>query len=135
VIEDPDIPLRHYNYIYIRDLLKEKHNQKVSLFNIQHKGDVNARNKHGRTALMGAAREGRLIIAALLIDHSADVSVKKKFGKTAWKVAKENKLHETANFLRSPNAKAVLSGTGQIRINEPFLGSLLDAERVENLLD
>jgi hypothetical protein len=34
LIEDPDIPLRHYNYSYIRDLLREKHNQKVSLSTI-----------------------------------------------------------------------------------------------------
>ena len=29
-IENPDIPLRHYNYGYTRDLLREKNNQKVS---------------------------------------------------------------------------------------------------------
>jgi len=34
LIEDPDIPLRHYNYSYVRDLLREKHNQKVSLSTI-----------------------------------------------------------------------------------------------------
>ena len=34
MIEDPDIPLRHYNYSYIRDLLRETHHQKVSLSTI-----------------------------------------------------------------------------------------------------
>ena len=31
LIEDPEIPLRHYNYSYVKDLLETKHNQKVSL--------------------------------------------------------------------------------------------------------
>ena len=31
LIKDPEIPLRHYNYSYIRDLLKEKYHQKVAL--------------------------------------------------------------------------------------------------------
>lgn len=102
---------------------------------LENGADPNIKDKSSKTALMSAAREGRLIIAALLIDHSADVSVKDKFGKTARKIAKENRLNEMANFLRSPNAKAVLSGTGQIHINKPFLESLLDAEQVKNLLD
>lgn len=97
--------------------------------------DPNIKDKSSKTALMGAARQGRLIIAALLIDHGADVSIKDKFGKTARKIAKENRLKEMANFLRSPNAKAVLSGTGQIHINKPFMESLLDAEQVKNLLE
>jgi ankyrin repeat protein len=102
---------------------------------LENNADPNIKDKSSRTALMGAARKGRLIIAALLIEHGADVSVKDKFGKTARKIAKENQLDEMADFLRSPNAKALLSGTGQIRINEPFLQSLLDEEQVKNLLD
>jgi hypothetical protein len=31
LIEDPEIPLRHYNYSYIKDLLETKYNQEVSL--------------------------------------------------------------------------------------------------------
>jgi len=34
MIQNTEIPLRHYNYSYIRDLLKEKYNQKVSLSTI-----------------------------------------------------------------------------------------------------
>lgn len=34
MIENPDIPLKHYNYTYIRDLLRETHHQKVSLSTI-----------------------------------------------------------------------------------------------------
>ena len=34
MIQNIEIPLRHYNYSYIRDLLKEKYNQKVSLSTI-----------------------------------------------------------------------------------------------------
>jgi hypothetical protein len=34
MIENPDIPVRHYNYSYIRDLLRETHHQKVSLSTI-----------------------------------------------------------------------------------------------------
>ena len=29
MIENPDIPVRHYNYSYIRDLLREKYNQQA----------------------------------------------------------------------------------------------------------
>jgi len=34
MIQDVDIPLRHYNYSYVRGLLEEKYNQKVSLSTI-----------------------------------------------------------------------------------------------------
>jgi len=34
LIEDPEIPLRHYNYSYVKDLLETKYNQKVSLSTI-----------------------------------------------------------------------------------------------------
>ena len=34
LVEDPDIPLRHYNYSYVRDLLREQYHQKVSLSTI-----------------------------------------------------------------------------------------------------
>jgi hypothetical protein len=34
LIGDPDIPLNHYNYSYVRDLLREKYDQKVSLSTI-----------------------------------------------------------------------------------------------------
>ncbi|HUT73195.1 MAG TPA: hypothetical protein VMW89_21185 [Desulfatiglandales bacterium] len=42
LIEDPHIPLRHYNYSYVRDLLREKHNQKVSLSTV-----IDRAKKHG----------------------------------------------------------------------------------------
>jgi hypothetical protein len=42
MIANPDIPLRHYNYSYIRDLLRETHHQKVSLSTI-----INRAKKHG----------------------------------------------------------------------------------------
>ena len=34
MIENPDVPLRHYNYSYVRDLLIEKYDQKVALSTI-----------------------------------------------------------------------------------------------------
>ena len=34
LIGDPNIPLNHYNYSYVRDLLREKYDQKVSLSTI-----------------------------------------------------------------------------------------------------
>ena len=34
MIQDVDIPLRHYNYSYVRGLLEEKYNRKVSLSTI-----------------------------------------------------------------------------------------------------
>jgi hypothetical protein len=42
MIENPDIPLRQYNYSYIRDLLRETHHQKVSLSTI-----IDRAKKHG----------------------------------------------------------------------------------------
>jgi hypothetical protein len=42
IIENPDIPVRHYNYSYIRDLLRETHHQKVSLSTI-----IDRAKKHG----------------------------------------------------------------------------------------
>ena len=38
MIQDKDIPLRYYNYSYIRDLLKEKYHQKVALSTIIDRG-------------------------------------------------------------------------------------------------
>jgi len=34
MIENPDVPLRHYNYSYVRDLLVKKYDQKVALSTI-----------------------------------------------------------------------------------------------------
>jgi hypothetical protein len=42
MIENPDIPVRYYNYSYIRDLLRETHHQKVSLSTI-----IDRAKKHG----------------------------------------------------------------------------------------
>jgi len=42
MIENPDIPVRHYNYSYVRDLLRETHHQKVSLSTI-----IDRAKKHG----------------------------------------------------------------------------------------
>jgi hypothetical protein len=42
MIANPDIPVRHYNYSYIRDLLRETHHQKVSLSTI-----IDRAKKHG----------------------------------------------------------------------------------------
>ena len=42
MIENPNIPVRHYNYSYIRDLLRETHHQKVSLSTI-----IDRAKKHG----------------------------------------------------------------------------------------
>jgi hypothetical protein len=42
MIENPDIPLRHYNYSYIRDLLASKYHQKVSLPTV-----IDRATKHG----------------------------------------------------------------------------------------
>jgi hypothetical protein len=42
MIENPDIPVRHYNYSYVRDLLRETHHQKVSVSTI-----IDRAKKHG----------------------------------------------------------------------------------------
>jgi len=42
MIANPDIPVRHYNYSYIRDLLRETHHQKVSLSTI-----IDRAKRHG----------------------------------------------------------------------------------------
>jgi hypothetical protein len=42
MIENPDIPIRHYNYSYVRDLLRETYDQKVSLSTI-----IDRAKKHG----------------------------------------------------------------------------------------
>jgi len=42
MIENPEIPIKHYNYSYVRDLLRETHHQKVSLSTI-----IDRAKKHG----------------------------------------------------------------------------------------
>lgn len=42
MIENPDIPVKHYNYSYVRDLLRETYDQKVSVSTI-----IDRAKKHG----------------------------------------------------------------------------------------
>jgi ankyrin repeat protein len=62
--------------------------------------DKNARDKMGNTALMHAARDGRLTVLGLLMDSGADYRAKNMNGRTAKDLARENGQHGAVWMLR-----------------------------------
>jgi hypothetical protein len=81
MIENPEIPLRHYNYSYIRDLLRETHHQKVSLSTI-----IDRAKKHGFSVKRKPQKE----------PHDREVLTK---------YAGELIQHDSSHHLWSPPAK------------------------------
>lgn len=74
--------------------------------------DVDARDRHGQTALMLAARHGRRELAALLVAHGADLDVTAKYGLSALMLAVVNAHAELARDLARAGADRTLTGNG-----------------------
>ncbi len=91
---------------------------------IQKGANVNARWKHGRTALMQAVVDNQAKILELLIEKGADLNIKDESGKTAFDLALTQNKKQMARLLKSRGAKLSL-------IDAVKLG---DAEEVTRLL-
>lgn len=67
--------------------------------------DVNAKNQYGETALMNAARWGRVENAAFLIDEGADINAMTKSGETALEFAAYSLHKNVVELLKSHGAR------------------------------
>ncbi len=66
---------------------------------IRYGADVNARRRSGHTALMYAARDGRMAVVEFLLENGADVQLENDEGYTALDLAKEKNHSEIAALL------------------------------------
>lgn len=82
----------------------EEHVGKKSIDEIEallETGDINAKNTEGSTALMIAAAQGYIEIAAALIENGADVNAKDNYGNTAYTKANQNNKTQMIQLLVS----------------------------------
>jgi uncharacterized protein len=73
---------------------------------------IDARDEHGQTALMLAAREGRAQSAAWLVGHGATLDVTAKYGLSALMLAVVNGHVDVVQTLVRAGANLELQGTG-----------------------
>ncbi len=73
---------------------------------------VDARDRHGQTALMLAAHHGHADVVATLIDAGADLDVTAKYGLSALMLAVVAGHPECARLLARAGADRTLTGTG-----------------------
>jgi ankyrin repeat protein len=74
--------------------------------------DVDARDRHGQTALMLAAHAGHDDVIVVLLEHGAALNVTAKFGLSALMLAIVAGHPETARLLARAGADRSLRGTG-----------------------
>jgi ankyrin repeat protein len=74
--------------------------------------DINARDEHGQTALMIAARDGRTSAVRWLIEHGADLNHTAKFHLSALMLAVINGRDAIVGLLADAGADRTIRGTG-----------------------
>jgi uncharacterized protein len=74
--------------------------------------DIDARDKHGQTALTLAAREGRAESVAWLVGHGATLDVTAKYGLSALMLAVVNGHVDVVRILVRSGANLELQGSG-----------------------
>ena len=74
--------------------------------------DINARDAHGQTALMNAARDGQPEVVQLLVAHGADLNHRAKFNLTALMLAVVRGHPDIVRTLVSAGADLTVRGTG-----------------------
>jgi ankyrin repeat protein len=74
--------------------------------------DVNARDEHGQTALMNAARAGRTLVVRLLVDRGAGLNSAAKYGLTALMLAVVAGHVDVVRILVEAGADLQARGTG-----------------------
>lgn len=81
---------------------------KISRLLLNHGANVNAGRQDGMTALMLAAREGKLDFVRLLLKHKANVNARDNFGQTPLLLALQYNHIEIAKLLLDKGANAML---------------------------
>jgi ankyrin repeat protein len=74
--------------------------------------DIDARDEHGQTALMIAARDGRVSVVRWLIAHGAGVNHCARFGLSALMLAVINGRDAIVGLLADAGADRTIRGTG-----------------------
>jgi ankyrin repeat protein len=74
--------------------------------------DVDAKDRHGHTALMIAARDGRQDVAGLLVKHGASLDHTAKYGLSALMIAVVRRHADVVRTLAEAGACLTLRGTG-----------------------
>jgi ankyrin repeat protein len=74
--------------------------------------DINARDEHGQTALMIAARDGRTQSVRWLVEHGADLNHTAKFHLSALMLAVINGRDAIVGILVDAGADRSIRGTG-----------------------
>ena len=74
--------------------------------------DINARDEHGQTALMNAARAGQASVVRLLAARGADLNHRAKYGLTALMLAVIRGHAEVVRVLLEAGADLTPTGTG-----------------------
>lgn len=74
--------------------------------------DVNARDEHGQTGLMIAARDGRTAAVRWLVAHGADLNHRAKFNLSALMLAVINGRDAIVGILVDAGADRSIRGTG-----------------------
>jgi len=73
---------------------------------------INARDEHGQTALMNAARDGQTAVVRLLVERGAALDHHAKYGLTALMLAVIRGHLEVVRVLVEAGAELALMGTG-----------------------
>ena len=106
--------------------------------------DVDAKDQHGQTGLMVAARDGRLDLVRLLLSHGADLDHTAKFHLSALMLAVINGRTEIVQALVEAGADRSIRGSGAPGFHEktaldlatgalrPDLISALQADRKQD---
>jgi ankyrin repeat protein len=74
--------------------------------------DIDARDEHGQTALMNAARDGQVSVVRLLAERGADLNHHAKYGLSAVMLAVLRGHVEVVRVLVDAGADLTLAGTG-----------------------
>ena len=74
--------------------------------------DVNARDEHGQSALMNAARDGHTAMVRLLVARGADLNHTAKFNLSALMLAVINGRDAIVGVLADAGADQTIRGTG-----------------------
>ena len=74
--------------------------------------DVNARDEHGQTALMNAARDGHAAMVRLLVARGADLDHTAKFNLSALMLAVISGRDAIVGILADAGADLTIAGTG-----------------------
>jgi ankyrin repeat protein len=74
--------------------------------------DIDARDEHGQTALLNAARDGRTQVVQLLMAHGADPNHRAKYGLTPLMLAVIRGHDDVVRLLVAAGADRSVRGTG-----------------------